>query len=405
MTPRERLVSVREGATLAEGKALMHTREARARARRQRRLRAARPDDRQGHHQADRASPTPRATRTASCASAPRSASATAPRSAPSCWCAPASTCSSSTPRTATAHGVVERVRWVKRNFPNVDVIGGNIATGAGRARPGRGRRRRGQGRHRPGLDLHDAHRRRRRRAADHGDRRRRQGARRQRRAADRRRRRALLGRHRQGDRRRRRHRDDGRRVRRHRGGAGRGRSSTRAARYKSYRGMGSIGAMQQGSADRYFQEGEASTATRRQARAGRHRGPRAVQGLGRRRSSSRWSAACAPRWATAAARSIAEMHEKAEFVEITVGRHPREPRPRRADHEGSAELPRRMTSMPRPRTRRRRRRPAPGGDAVHHGHGADRHGVDRPHHSGAAGAGRQLHRRRRPSRRSGTAR
>ncbi len=34
-----------------------------------------------------------------------------------------------------TAHGhsagVVERVRWVKRAFPNVDVIGGNIATGA----------------------------------------------------------------------------------------------------------------------------------------------------------------------------------------------------------------------------------------------------------------------------------
>ncbi len=34
-----------------------------------------------------------------------------------------------------TAHGhsagVLERVRWVKRNFPGVDVIGGNIATGA----------------------------------------------------------------------------------------------------------------------------------------------------------------------------------------------------------------------------------------------------------------------------------
>ncbi|HSV70654.1 MAG TPA: IMP dehydrogenase [Methylibium sp.] len=33
-----------------------------------------------------------------------------------------------------TAHGhskgVIERVRWVKQNFPNVDVIGGNIATG-----------------------------------------------------------------------------------------------------------------------------------------------------------------------------------------------------------------------------------------------------------------------------------
>src|SRR5207253_10507927 len=34
-----------------------------------------------------------------------------------------------------TAHGhsagVIERVRWVKRNYPQVDVIGGNIATGA----------------------------------------------------------------------------------------------------------------------------------------------------------------------------------------------------------------------------------------------------------------------------------
>ena len=29
------------------------------------------------------------------------------------------------------SHGVIERVRWVKRNFPGVDVIGGNIATGA----------------------------------------------------------------------------------------------------------------------------------------------------------------------------------------------------------------------------------------------------------------------------------
>ena len=28
--------------------------------------------------------------------------------------------------------GVIERVRWVKRNFPGVDVIGGNIATGEG---------------------------------------------------------------------------------------------------------------------------------------------------------------------------------------------------------------------------------------------------------------------------------
>ena len=33
------------------------------------------------------------------------------------------------------------------------------------------------------------------------------------------------------------------------------------------------------------------------------------------------------------------------------------------------------------------------GGDAVHHAGHADRHGVDRPDHSRAAGAGRQLHR------------
>ncbi len=29
------------------------------------------------------------------------------------------------------SHGVIERVRWVKKNYPHVEVIGGNIATGA----------------------------------------------------------------------------------------------------------------------------------------------------------------------------------------------------------------------------------------------------------------------------------
>ncbi len=29
------------------------------------------------------------------------------------------------------SHGVIERVRWVKQNFPHIDVVGGNIATGA----------------------------------------------------------------------------------------------------------------------------------------------------------------------------------------------------------------------------------------------------------------------------------
>jgi len=29
------------------------------------------------------------------------------------------------------SHGVIERVRWVKNNYPDIDVVGGNIATGA----------------------------------------------------------------------------------------------------------------------------------------------------------------------------------------------------------------------------------------------------------------------------------
>ena len=29
------------------------------------------------------------------------------------------------------SHGVIERVRWVKKNYPQIEVIGGNIATGA----------------------------------------------------------------------------------------------------------------------------------------------------------------------------------------------------------------------------------------------------------------------------------
>ena len=39
-----------------------------------------------------------------------------------------------------TAHGhssgVIERVRWVKQHYPQIDVIGGNIATGAAALAP-----------------------------------------------------------------------------------------------------------------------------------------------------------------------------------------------------------------------------------------------------------------------------
>ena len=89
---------------------------------------------------------------------------------------------------------------------------------------------------------------------------------------------------------------------------------------YKSYRGMGSIGAMQQGSADRYFQEGEASTGA---SVGGAKLVPEGIEGqvpykgsvvgiifqMGGGLRASMHYCGCA---------SIAEMHERAEFVEIT---------------------------------------------------------------------------------------
>jgi IMP dehydrogenase len=88
---------------------------------------------------------------------------------------------------------------------------------------------------------------------------------------------------------------------------------------YKSYRGMGSIGAMQQGSADRYFQESPAPATPTPTSWC-----PRALKAVCRTRarwspSFSRWPAACAPAWATAAAPRSKTCTNKAEFVEITT--------------------------------------------------------------------------------------
>ena len=99
-------------------------------------------------------------------------------------------------------------------------------------------RRRCGEDRHRPGQHMHHPDRRRRRRAAvDRGAGMLRRGT-----GAWRpghcRWRHPHLGRHRQGDRRRRRLRDDGQPLRRHRRGAGRG-FLYQGRSYKSYRGMG----------------------------------------------------------------------------------------------------------------------------------------------------------------------
>ncbi|MCW3479564.1 IMP dehydrogenase [Neisseriaceae bacterium JH1-16] len=83
---------------------------------------------------------------------------------------------------------------------------------------------------------------------------------------------------------------------------------------YKSYRGMGSLGAMQQGSSDRYFQDNEANVDKFvPEGIEGRvaYKGPIAQvihQLVGGLRSSMGYLGC----------RTIAEMHDKAEFVEIT---------------------------------------------------------------------------------------
>jgi IMP dehydrogenase len=87
---------------------------------------------------------------------------------------------------------------------------------------------------------------------------------------------------------------------------------------YKSYRGMGSIGAMQKGSADRYFQEGAATGNTSAKLVPEGIEGQVPYKGTvvavifqmaGGLRASMHYCG-CA---------SIAEMHQRAAFVEITT--------------------------------------------------------------------------------------
>jgi IMP dehydrogenase len=82
---------------------------------------------------------------------------------------------------------------------------------------------------------------------------------------------------------------------------------------YKSYRGMGSLGAMQQGSSDRYFQDGEGADKLVPEGVEGRvpYKGPVTAvihQLIGGLRSSMGYCGAG----------TIAQMHERAAFVEIT---------------------------------------------------------------------------------------
>lgn len=155
------------------------------------------------------------------------------------------------------SEGVLQRIRETRAKYPDLQIIGGNVATGAG-ARAGGSRLQCGESRHWPGLHLYYPYRDRRRRAADHRRFRRGGGA----------------GRHRNSGYRRRRYPFSGDIAKAIAAGAAavmvgsmlagteespgeielyQGRS------YKSYRGMGSLGAMSKGSSDRYFQSDNAA--------------------------------------------------------------------------------------------------------------------------------------------------
>ena len=103
---------------------------------------------------------------------------------------------------------------------------------------------------------------------------------------------------------------------------------------FKSYRGMGSLSAMSQGSGERYFQSAadlghgnwhakawSSANATGRTAWPSSC--PKALRAAcliaGRsRRWCISWSADCAPAWATCGCATIAELQEKAQFVRIS---------------------------------------------------------------------------------------
>ena len=120
-----------------------------------------------------------------------------------------------------TAHGhsqgVMDIVKQLRKAFPELDLIAGNVATAEATEALIAHRRGRGEGRHRRRLDLHDAHRRRHRHADDLVDRRVRGGGGEARHPGDRRRRHPHVGRRRQGARGRRQRGDGGQPVRGHR--------------------------------------------------------------------------------------------------------------------------------------------------------------------------------------------
>ena len=132
MTKGDRLVTVPEGTDLERAKGADASAPARARAGRQRRHGAARPHHRQGHPEGHRASdgvqgrarPLARRGRGRHGAATPTSASKR--------WSAAGVDVIVVDTSHGHSQGVLERVAAVKKRYPKVQVIGGNVATAAG---------------------------------------------------------------------------------------------------------------------------------------------------------------------------------------------------------------------------------------------------------------------------------
>ena len=110
---------------------------------------------------------------------------------------------------------------------------------------------------------------------------------------------------------------------------------------YKAYRGMGSVGAMARGSADRYFQQDIKDTLKLvPEGIEGQvpYKGPAAT-------SCTSSPAACAPAWATSAPRR-SPSSGRGEFIRVSGAGLAREPRPRRDHHARVAQLPKRGVKL-----------------------------------------------------------
>lgn len=130
MTPRERLVTVNEGASLAEAKALMHTHKL------ERVLVLNEQSELRGLFTVKditKQTSFPNAARDAQGKLRVGAAVGVGDGTEERIELLVAAGVDALVVDTAHghSHGVIERVRWVKKNFPQVDVIGGNIATGA----------------------------------------------------------------------------------------------------------------------------------------------------------------------------------------------------------------------------------------------------------------------------------